>query len=179
MKKVKVIVVVCFCLFETLTFGQNRNFNCTKDEQEDIWLTKSYESFKFLIEEVGVQVNNKSYWLFGGGEGETSTSNSALIIPMKHETIIYQFSPLVLLDKQIVKEIISIDYLSKYFNKINESVESNVVANAKYFALSADDKGQDECIKVFYSVEFPPEKNNDDFLIDFNEIIKVMNCNTR
>tara|TARA_B110000238_G_scaffold199322_1_gene246129 strand:+ start:427 stop:717 length:291 start_codon:yes stop_codon:yes gene_type:complete len=90
---------------------------------------------------------------------------------MKHETIIYQY----LLDKQIVKEVITIEYLSRYFIKLNENVESNIISNAKYFTISANDKRQDECLKTFYSVNFLPEKSNDDSLIDFDKIIKIMN----
>tara|TARA_R110001592_G_scaffold106801_9_gene299403 strand:+ start:506 stop:1033 length:528 start_codon:yes stop_codon:yes gene_type:complete len=166
----KIIIVICFCLLKISTYSQNKKFNCTRDNSEDIWLTESYEKFRFWLEDEKIQVNNESYWLFGYGEGEVSISNSALIIPMKQKTIIYQY----LFDKQIVKEVITIEYLSKYFKKLNKNVESNIIANAKYFAISENDKGKVECIKVFYSVEFPPvkNKNNGFSLIDFNKIIK-------
>jgi hypothetical protein len=167
----KIIIVLCFCLLKISAYSQNKKFDCTSDNNEDTWLTKSYESFKFWLEDEKIQVNNETYWLFGGGEGEVSTSNSALIIPMKQETIIYQY----LLDKQIVKEVITIEYLSRYFIKLNENAESNIISNAKYFTISANDKRQDECLKIFYSVNFLPEKSNDDSLIDFDKIIKIMN----
>ncbi|GGH04129.1 hypothetical protein GCM10011416_24040 [Polaribacter pacificus] len=175
MKYVQVIFLIFFGLSETATFGQGRNFNCTKDLQEDVWLSKSFENFKFFIEEEKINVNNNSFWLIGGGEGETSTKSSVLIKPMKQETLIYQYSPLVILDKQIVKTKISIDYLSNFFKKLNDNVSSNIAANAKYFVLKFSDKKRVKCVRVFYSVEFPPRKSRDSHLIDFNKLIKLLN----
>ena len=167
----KIIIVLFFSLLKISAYSQNKNFKCTKDNYEDDWLTQSFESFNLWLEDEKTKVNKESYWLFGSGDGEVSTYYSALIIPMKQKTIIYQH----LLDKQIVNEVITIEYLSRYLKKLNKKVESNVIHNAKYFVIKADNKGQSDCVNVFYSVDFPPEKNNNDSLIDFNRIIIKMN----
>jgi hypothetical protein len=175
MRRVKLITTVVFCLLVSLVFGQNKKFNCTEDLQEDLWLIEKYDFFKYWIEEEAIEINKQSYWIFGSGEGETSISNSVLIIPMKQKTTIYQYSSKLFIDKQIVKEKISIEYLSNYFKKLNGDVESNVISNAKYFVLSLNNLGENKCEKIIYSVEFPPMKINDEYLIDFNKIIREMN----
>ena len=168
----KILFVLCFCLLKISAYSQNKKFNCTKNNNQNSWLLKEYEHFKFWLEDENIQVNNESYWIYGGGGGEVSFSHSALIIPMEQETVIYQD---FFTDKQIIKEVITIEYLSKYFKKLNENVESDVVANSKYFAIGVDGIRKDECIKVYYSVNFIPVKNWYNYLIDFTKIIEVMN----
>jgi hypothetical protein len=169
MKKDKIIIVI-LSLVGSLSYGQVKKFDCTKDLEEDLWLLEKYEFFKYWVDDESIELNKESYWIFGGGNGETSTSNSILIVPKKTGTFIYQYSPIKFIDKQIVKENISIDVLTNYFKKLNNSVESNIMANAKYFLISTTLVGNLKCLKVIYSVEFPPEKNGDDYLIDFNNI---------
>lgn len=167
----KIIIILCFCLLKITAFSQDKKNNCTINDNDKAWISKSYEKIKFWIEYEEIKLNNNSYWLIGSSSGEVVSVFSAIITPTKDETLIFQ--PMT--DKQIVKEAVTIKYLLKYFKKINKNIESNIVANAKFYILELDEKGLGKCIEEFNSVEFPPFKNNEEDWIDFNKIIKEMN----
>ena len=171
----KAFLILYFGLLPIFVNCQNKNFPCTKDLYEDKWLSEQLEFLNYWIEKEEISLTQNSYWLFGGGEGETSTSNSVLIIPDNKKTVIYQYSPSTFLDKQIVKKKITVEYLDRYFKELNKNYDGNYAHNAKFFAINSNKRTKDKCLKIFYSLEFPPEKKRDEFLIDFNKIVSEMN----
>lgn len=173
----KQLLFLILLLSSLSLIGQIERIKCSDNEEENQWLKENYEFLEYWLQNENIELNNNSYFFVGGGEGEVSFVHSAFLLTKKHETIIYQYSTLSLLNEQIVDESITIEYLTKYFKKLNKGVDNNIIPNAEYTVLSDNKKGKVKCLKKFYTVLDLPLKKGDEGLLDFKQIVNDMKSN--